>query len=352
MSALNGWIMSENTAVATVKDGEITEFNSELVPLYLKRTRNVEGWLSSRAIDSSRVNSRLLKKAFRLNNASNSETSLFVNAATITDRYWFKPEDSSAIYEDIRFNTNDFDTLALFGDPDGFSKKLSRSPELTNVGSFEKCWRLIDGKWWLYKSGNENELFSELFISQLLKKLGLFTAYHELDGGFIRTPDFTDNASVNFEPMRSLTDNDDDYTRCFNTLFAISEKLAEQYLLLIWADTVCFNMDRHTENFGFLRNVKTGEIISLAPNFDNNIALISRGYPKDKTRKKDGLIKFLREFISTAPEALKMYKTLRLPVITRKMIEECINETPFNVDTDFICEFILNGQAEIQSILK
>ena len=39
-------------------------------------------------------------------------------------------------------------------------------------------------------------------------------------------------------------------------------------------------MDRHTENFGLLRDNDGGEIIKPAPNFDNNIALISRGIPR------------------------------------------------------------------------
>ena len=55
-------------------------------------------------------------------------------------------------------------------------------------------------------------------------------------------------------------------------------------------DTIIFNMDRHTQNFGFLRDIDTGEIISLAPNFDNNVALISRGYPKDVSREKMDLL--------------------------------------------------------------
>lgn len=60
------------------------------------------------------------------------------------------------MYEDIRFKENYFSELALRGDPDSFSNRPSRTPELTNIGSFEKCWKLIDGEWWMYKSGAEN----------------------------------------------------------------------------------------------------------------------------------------------------------------------------------------------------
>ena len=52
---------------------------------------------------------------------------------------------------------NYFDNLALKGDPDSIERinhpeiLTSRSPELTNIGSFEKCWKLENQEWWLYK---------------------------------------------------------------------------------------------------------------------------------------------------------------------------------------------------------
>ena len=173
MQNITGTLMSEDRVIATVKNGVITDADERLLPLYLKRTGNIEGWLASRAIDSHRTNSRLLKRALRLRTTDDIATALAVNAATVTDRYWFKPEGSSAVYEDIRFKENYFAELALRGDPDSFSHKPSRTPELTNTGSFEKCWKLIDGEWWMYKSGNKEEYFSELFICKLCEKLGL-----------------------------------------------------------------------------------------------------------------------------------------------------------------------------------
>ena len=157
MQNITGTLMSEDCVIATVKNGVITDADERLLPLYLKRTGNIEGWLASRAIDSHRTNSRLLKRAVRLRTTDDIATALAVNSATVTDRYWFKPEGSSAVYEDIRFKENYFAELALRGDPDSFSRKPSRTPELTNTGSFEKCWKLIDGEWGMYKSGNKEE---------------------------------------------------------------------------------------------------------------------------------------------------------------------------------------------------
>ena len=351
MIRINGTLMSEDRVIATVVNSEITEYNEKLLPLYLKRTRNLEGWLSSRAIDAHRTNSRLLKRALRLRTADDAETALAVNAATVTDRYWFKPEGSTACWNDVRFKENYFDSLALRGDPNGFSHKPSRTPELTNTGSFEKCWRLIDGVWWMYKSGNENEYFSELFICKLGEHLGLPMAHYEMDDGYIRSRNFTDGTDLIFEPVSALMSDNEDYSDCFNTLCALSPMLAEQYLYIIWMDTVCFNMDRHTENFGFLRNVRSGEIVSMAPNYDNNVALISRGYPDNSDRTGDGLIRFFREFLCDNAEAKALYRKMGLPEITEQIITECMDEIPISVDRAFITAFILNGQRIVNDII-
>ncbi len=352
MVSISGELMSEDRVVATVKNGKLLDPDEILLPLYLKRTGNVELWLASRAIDSHRTNARLLKKALRLHAENDAQVALSVNGANLTDRYWFRPDGSSAIYEKIRFKDNHFDTLALRGDPNGFSQKPSRTPELTNTGSFEKCWRLIDGIWWMYKSGNRNEYFSELFICLLGEKLGFDMAYYEMDDGYIRTRNFTDGTSFNFEPMSAVMGENDDYSDCFDAVYAISPDLARQYLKILWMDSVCCNMDRHTENFGFLRDVQTGEIVSMAPNYDNNIALISRGYPVSTDRAHDGLIRFFREFIQNNAKARSLLRDMELPTVTAEMIDECFAEIPIEIDRDFVRSFILNGQSTIQQIIS
>lgn len=352
MLSITGELMSEDKVIATIKNGAVVDCDETLLPLYLKRTRNLEGWLASRAIDTHRTNSRLLKKALRLHTADDAQTALAVNAATVTDRYWFRPEGSTASYEDIRFKENYFDSLALRGDPNGFSHKPSRTPELTNTGSYEKCWRLINGAWWMYKSGNQNEYFSELFISRLGEKLGFDMVHYELDDGYIRSKNFTDGTSYIFEPMSSLVGENDDYAVCFDAIYAISLELAKEYLKIIWLDSVCYNMDRHTENFGFLRDVHTGEIVSMAPNYDNNIALISRGYPNSTDREHDGIIRFFREFIQNNPTAKAMLQDIELPDITEEMIDECFAKIPIEVDRDFVRSFILNGQSIVREIVS
>lgn len=352
MIKINGEILSRDRVVATVKGSWVDVKDDKLAPLFFSKCRDIETWLKSRAIDEHRTNSRLLKKALRLQKKDDVSTTLAANAVTITDTYWFRKEGSDLTWDDVRFKENCFDELALTGHPDGFNQEVSNTPELTNIGSYEKCWKLIDNQWWLYKNQTNEEIFSELFVCELGKKIGFSMAHYEMDDKYIRTVDFTENAKYNLEPMRAIIGDNEDYSDNFNALNSIHPDLAADYIKIIYLDTLCLNIDRHTENYGFLTSPDTGEIINLAPNFDNNISLISRGYPKDISRQTDGIIKLFKDFIYENKVAAGVVHNLKIPDVTPEMIDECMNNIPIEADREYIKEFILNGQSIIKEHIE
>ena len=350
MHILNGEVMSGDKVVATVNNGIITDSDRALLPLYLKRAGNVECWLRDRAIDSHRTNSRLLKKALRLSVSDDAEVALEVNAATITDTYWFRKRGSGLTFIDVRFKNNYFDKLALRGDPDSFNQPYSRTPELTNIGSFEKCWRLENGKWWMVKQGNELERFSELFICKLGMALGFPMAEYLPENGTIKSPDFTNGAQFNYESADGIVGDDEGYSVNFEAFWSLAPELAKQYIDIIYLDSICFNMDRHTKNYGVLRDTETGAVLRMAPNFDNNIALFARGVPADLSRSNDRLISMFCEFLAQDDRASNV--AAGLPVPDRRMIENCTDEISIPIETDTVCAFVLNGSMAIQESIK
>lgn len=190
--------------------------------------------------------------------------------------------------------------------------------------------------------------------------MGFSMAYYEIDGDYIRTKDFTESAKVNFETADGFMGDDDDYSRCYDRLREMGSDLRADYLKILWLDTLCFNMDRHTKNFGLLREKTTGRILKMAPNYDNNIALVSRGYSRDISRGADGLIRFFREFIQEQPEAkdvlCKLIATSEIPLVTEEMLLSVLAETDAElpgagVDLDYIKQFVENGQKQLLAIL-
>lgn len=335
-------ILSGNVVVAVWKNGKLFVKNNDLLPLYLKRVKNADMWLETRAIDSHRANSRLLKKALRLAEKDDVSTVAHVNAATVTDNYWIRPIDSDLIYDDVKFSDDYFSNLALKGNYDSFNRaatsEKSRTPELTNVGSFEKCWKLLNGKWWMFKRATHSELFSELFVYELGVALGMNMAVYERGEGFIKTLDFTNGATVNFEPASTFMGDDEDYIKVVSALKNICPDAVPDYIRMIFMDTVCANPDRHTNNFGLLRDAKTGEILGFAPNYNNNMALIARGYPaKTKVNSKDVLITLFNEVISEYPEYKKY-----IPELNEETIRNVLEKINMKVKTQVIIDLVLS----------
>lgn len=336
------YVMNKDIRVAVYKNGELKILNAQLAPYYLVKTKHLESWLEHRAIDSHRVNSRLLKKALRLKEKDDFNTVISVNAVTITDTYWVKEIGSSLTYEDVRFKDDFFAELALSGGYDNFNNasnsKNKRTPELTNTGSFEKCWKLINGAWFMYKTANDMQMFSELFTYKLGKKLGFNMADYQMGEGYIKTRDFTNNADVNFEPMFDYVNDDDDYSVSLSVIQKYCPGAVGDYIRILFMDTLVANLDRHTFNYGFLRNADTGEYIGLAPNFDNNLSLISLSYPRNIERKNDILIRLLVELINDN-FGLDKY----IPVLNRLDVEEVADSIPIDVNKSLVVDFVFNG---------
>ena len=346
-------ILSGNTPVAVWKDKRLTVIDQALLPQYLKKTAEADLWLSTRAIDSHRAHSRILKKALRMKERDDVATVLRANGATITDNYWVRGIGSALTYEQVRFDTLYFKkkssrsiaNLSLSGSSRSFNvvSENSDAPaaELTNVGSFEKCWKNVDGKWWLYKTASHNEAFSEVFISRLCSELGILCADYEPAGtGLVKTLDFTEG-KTNFEPALTFMGDNEDYGDVIAELKKLCPEAVPDYIRLIFLDALVFNPDRHTANFGLLRDKKTGEYLSLAPCFDHNMALISKGYPEGKV-KKDLLIRLFCEVTDAHPE----YKAY-IPEVTGEKIEKALRLTGMKVRSDAVSRYLLERYAII-----
>ena len=105
---------------------------------------------------------------------------------------------------------------------------------------------------------------------------------------------------------------------------------------ILFMDALVFNVDRHTQNYGLLRSRETGEILSMAPNFDNNMALISRGYASDLSNIANPLIGQFQELLRE--------KSIQYPVpkLTKETLETIVNEImpDAEIRRDYVVRFV------------
>ena len=76
--------------------------------------------------------------------------------------------------------------------------------------------------------------------------------------------------------------------------------------------------------------------------FDNNMALISRDYPKNIQRKNDVLVGCFNELMGFAP-SLKQY----IPSLSEDDIKTVLKKVNMKVKTETIISFIMNGYRQI-----
>ena len=326
---LTGYVMNKNEVVAKFEKGVLVSINETLAPLVIKRTHSLEKFLELRVIDMSRTNARILKKVLNMDFDEDYKASLYSYALSVSDHYWFKPKHSKLKYNEVKFDNDALFETALKGELNVYFNRAKLSPEITTTGSFEKGWRYIDNEWWLYKSGNANQLFSELFSSKFAELIGINTVKYELEDKYIKCKNFS--PIYNFEPIASLADSNDNYENIFSILINIDRYLARDYLKLIFFDTVVNNIDRHNENMGLLRNADNGQIISLAPNFDNNLSLLATNEVINTDMRQDGFAKLFINFLIKNDEARKLFKTIQFKPIEIMDIQNIVNNIPLEV---------------------
>ena len=287
-------IMHKDTVIAYADDEHITEIViSALCPACFVVGMPLTRWLDNRTVDTHRSHSRRLFKALRMrSNADIAELIAAGHGISITDNWWIQRTDENLDYHELKQYNEELADIALFGASDSQKGDLSGYRELGTVGSFEKAWRFIDGKWYMYKQGRTPELISEYYAYQFLKAMGVHTAEYQihrtvseesgLESVCIITEDFTGNASVDFEPFCNYFD---DREESEYILTRLPEALHTDYVMMLFYDALLFNGDRHNQNAGFLRNSETGEILGLAPYFDYNLSLAAVGVPRIDAEK-------------------------------------------------------------------
>lgn len=304
--------------VQFLEDGKINDKDG-----YYALFDKIVRWLISRGVPSSRKNIKTVLVKLNLSNTDElAKVSFYLS---LSDQYWAAPTEQNLDWEKINFFTNKFsdDIGALLIDrkPRGNSINI-HSPNNTSQGNLKKKWVIQNGKRILVKGGSGTEQlepFNEVLASEIYRRLGINHIDYELsiwnrkhyskcqnfinkDTELVTIYELCADKATAFDDYISL---DDIKTRC--ELYKIPFDLVELGKMFV-VDFIIANVDRHTNNFGFIRNANTLEWLGFAPIFDSGTSMFMnfQSFELEKNGQNSSLIES-KPFVSNQLEQLKLF---------------------------------------------
>ena len=191
------------------------------------------------------------------------------------------------IFFDHDFDYSEFMEASLSKNSKTIVKEVSlKTPNNTTDGMLKKAWIIDSGTRYLLKSDYKNEIlqpFNEVLASEICNRLGFKHVEYSLDvykdTVVSKCPCFItkDTEFITCYQIRNIMkrhDNNEDYEDYIkvledNGIRNAREQMENMYIL----DFLIMNEDRHLNNFGIIRDVNSLEWLSVAPVFDNGMAL-------------------------------------------------------------------------------
>lgn len=242
---------------------------------YAKHKEHLKRWLHEWEIDNSKG---------------------FINIThclSLNDSLWVKKAESVLKWDNVNLYTNPFNDVVS---RTAFEKGLhglrlsTTSPEFTSEGSFAKCWIKEEDNIYLYKKGSYGfanaglEPYSEYYASELAQIICndsvSYDLVHYKNELCSKCLLFT-SSDEGFVPIYKYLDSSKTYTISDILNFCSKLGFENDYRRMIVLDSIIYNVDRHTGNFGFIINNDTFEIKRFAPVFDHNMSLLCRAMDID-----------------------------------------------------------------------
>jgi hypothetical protein len=254
------------------------------LPAYIKCSKDksmyaYDEWFRNRIISSSREGIRKVLKKY---NADNTRALALMNyGLSLFDHYWICAKDSNKTWSEINFFDNKFKADVgdiLIGD---FSNRTIEglTPESTSGGALPKKWEWRNGETFLIKKGGgsyRQEPFNEVIASNVCKRLGIPHVEYTLGWrkndprcsckNMLKKGEELIHAWDIAHDMDQKNDKYGQYIEFCNKA-GISDTKSDLNKMLV-VDYIIGNVDRHFNNFGYIRDSKTLEYKGFAPIYD------------------------------------------------------------------------------------
>ena len=278
----------------SVLDGD--EDARGLFPLPLTRDlgrNSLKEWLDTRVVPKNR---RFVDKILAQAGLTPGDTMGIIDVClglSINDAYWVVPEGFAGTFADYNLFDNELDEALALTAYSGYTSTQHRraglSTEWTTDGQYPKAWRRVDNALLLFKAGTEGyansgmEPYSEFFAAQAAEAFGIPHVDYDLEkwqGKLASVCPLMHGKDTAFVPSWPAT-GQSRFPANLAAAARVSPEAFESLRDMLVFDALVCNVDRHANNYGFLRDNHTGKMLSFAPLFDHNLALFSGDMASD-----------------------------------------------------------------------
>ena len=316
---------------------KIYEVN-KYAPLGIKNKEDLQEWLENRSVPYQR-----LKNALNIDYGQYDKfiTSMIkrTHGFNLSDQYFFKLQDEQISWHEKNLFTNDFEESKLksvFSNP-----KKHISPSSSTNGNLSKVWKQENNLRYLYKGSSSiaQEPYNELIATKLYERVLKSSEYVSYELTFIQgkpyskctcfIDEFTEFVpALHIIKVLSKDNRKTNYQHFLDCTEYLKIKGAKDFMnKMLTCDYILGNSDRHYNNFGAIRDVRTLKFISMAPIFDtgNSLGILKQDetelttYPfyKDPEKQLSLVDDFswldiskLEGFINEAKEILTLNKNI------------------------------------------
>lgn len=278
---------------------EVDSSAVHLLPLNLGQVQSdveLARFLESRRIPKGRT---YLEEVLRPYGLAPSDTKGIIDLSrgvSVNDAYSIVPADDDISYGEYNLFDNTFDEvlqiIAYTGAVPHGVVGTGRPSDLTSSGAFPKTWRQVGGKLVLYKAGSAaaapnygREPYSEQLAWQVARAAGVDAVPYQLaewQGKLCSTCELFNDRDTAFVPFELCLPSDLAQLCDFGLTLAyfaeLGDEAVEHFKSMAVFDSIIANTDRHSGNFGVLRDNRTGRVLAMAPLFDHNVSLFSQDF--------------------------------------------------------------------------
>lgn len=340
-------------------------------------------WLSERRMPPLRDNLKYLLDYLKQDNSN--ELMMHNYGLSLSDQYWFLPENEDIKWQDINFFDNSYDSSdfmkATFGDNVlndlniDTSFNTFTSPNMSTNGQLSKCWVRFNDQNYLFKGANTRNRFETIcenvatYLCSILNvphvnyKIGILSGSKSTTLVSVCKPmidshqEFIPANHILSQKAELVTNSVDDYYLYLDILNEQNVPNAKEYLQkMIILDYIMANEDRHLGNFGIIRDVESLQWVSICPIFDTGRSLntnITNKFWLDQTvemkffTNKFVSSEMVEQFIDYPINEQTLKKLYDAPKYFDELLHRFIDEIPINKEDIVMLVQAFNQRIEL-----